>query len=522
MNVKSTNSWRGAVTGRPRQQKGAVTMFSAVLILILLTEMLLYAVQVGVFEQRKSGNEMRQKQAFHAAETGIQQAHAYLIANAIDLTSTNATDGWLSDGGSGRWVSCAGAYSDSDKTHPCYGEPLGAGDAINLRDSSYFYSEDGVIPAAIPLLADQILPDPTETVTVQALLCLLDIDRTPGNVPVRDCLASTDPPQDIQNDLNFNNIFYVVTLLSRGQAECDADGDCAAEALVAQKLGSFGPLTGSGGPGVPLTTRSSFPPGGTAEIVPNPNGGGPGVPLSGWLNANTTDSLCDGGVDPLNPIGGSWTTCERHEWYGVDIMPDENSPNGEFTCPTANCSCDSSERRLSYADAGTDEIGFDIIVDPNFPCDLFEYTFNVDREDYEEVKYEPGVKVINDCTQLGPESSGTYWVDGTVDTCKITSTDVGSPESPVLLISAASLTSLAGNANIYGMLLVTDVEETTAEFESTGTNTIYGAVLIEGPMDKFSGTYQIVYNDDLIDRATKRGSLGKIFGGWTDFHEDWR
>ena len=44
-------------------QKGAITMFSAILILILLTEMVIYALQVGVFEQRnpvtKSGRSRR-------------------------------------------------------------------------------------------------------------------------------------------------------------------------------------------------------------------------------------------------------------------------------------------------------------------------------------------------------------------------------------------------------------------------------------------------------------------------------
>jgi hypothetical protein len=526
MNVTSTNKWRGALAGRPRQQKGAVTMFSAILILILLTEMLIYAVQVGVFEQRKSGNEMRQKQAFHAAETGIQQAHAYMLANALDLTFTG-TDGWLfetyvDDGGSGRWAKCPDSTGPGE--HPCFGEPLSSGDPVNLRANSYFYSLDGATPSAIPMVLADILPASTETVAVQAILCLLEVDHEAvGSPPVRGCLDKDDP--------KVNPIYYIITLLSRGNAECVDDGgggfECAAEALVAQKLGSFGPLTGAGGPGVPLTTRSSFPPGGTAEIVPNPNGGGPGVPLSSWINDNTTTDpytgvSCNAFANPLDPNGGSWTTCENHEWYGVDTMPDENSPNGKYTCPSASCSCGTDERRLSYGDANTDVKNFDIIIDPQFPCDLFYYTFNVHRDDYLDVKTGPGVQVINDCNELGPDSRGTIWVDGSVDTCKITATDVGSPEWPVFLISAANLFSLGGNANIYGVLFVTDVEGRNGEYESTGTNTLYGAGIIDGYIGKFSGTYQVVWNDDLIDRATKTGSLGKIYGGWTDFHEDWR
>jgi len=503
----SNKRCRASATDFPGRQRGAVTMFSAVLILILLTEMLIYAVQVGVFEQRKSGNEMRQKQAFHAAETGIQHAQEYLIANAFDLTF-QGVDGWLSDGAGGRWLPCP--VLTGKGSHPCYGEPVQA-----LRDASYYYSfdeGDGSPLTEVRILADEVLPDPTETVTVNALLCLLDIDRGAilPDPPVQGCLDKSDP--------NVNDIFFVVTLLARGQAECDAAG-CAAEALVAQKLGSFGPLTGAGGPGVPLTSRSTFPPGGTAEIVPNPNGGGTGVPISSWLNANpdlSEGSLCAGGV-PLDGSGGSWTTCERHEWYGIDIMPDEDSPNGKYTCPTANCSCSFAERRLSEPDVN----GIDIVIDEEFPCDLFEYTFKVDRLDYEDVKFGPGVRVITDCDELGPGSEGTIWVDHTVGTCDLSGKAIGSPDRPVFIVSAANLTKMVGNTKIYGVLLITDVELTDAAIHSAGTNTVYGAVLVEGDIAHFQGTFQIVYNADLIERATKTGGLGKIFGGWTDFHQDW-
>ena len=331
-----------------------------------------------------------------------------------------------------------------------------------------------------------------------------------AETPVKGCLAKGDP--------GVNSIYFIVTLLARGQAECLA-GECAAEALVAQKLGSFGPLTGGGSPGVPLTSRSTFPPGGTAEVVPNPNGGGTGVPISGWLNGNLDDPdpLCADAV-PIDADVGSWSTCERHEWYGVDIMPDENSPNGKYTCPTANCSCDASERRLSDPDG----IGIDMVIDPEFPCDLFEHVFHVDRADYQSVKDGPGVRVIKNCDDLGADSRGTYWVDGSVGTCDLSGKIIGSPDFPVFIISAATLTKMVGNTNIFGVLFVTDVEGTEAGVHSAGDNTIYGAVLIEGPITHFQGTYQIVYNDDIIDRATKSGALGKVYGGWTDFHEDWR
>jgi len=120
------------------RQKGAVTMFSAVLILILLTEMIIYAVQVGVFEQRKSANEMKQKLAFHTADSAIQVAKQFLTANQLLVASgalSNGRNGWLTPGDE-RWLPCS-AIGGTSGTHPCFGEPVAA-----LRAGTYFYSFD--------------------------------------------------------------------------------------------------------------------------------------------------------------------------------------------------------------------------------------------------------------------------------------------------------------------------------------------------------------------------------------------
>jgi hypothetical protein len=477
-------------------------MFSAILILVLLTEMVLYAVQVGVFEQRKSGNEMRQKQAFHAAETGIQNAQEFFLSNIKDLTF-GGTDGWLADASS-RWELCPTGLPEKG-SHPCHGEPL-----TDLRANTYFYNFDDAEtpdPTFVRILTDEILPNETETVSVQALLCLLDINRA-SSTPVEGCLLKDDPDVD--------DIYFVVTLLARGQAECDAAGDCAAEALIAKKVGSYGPLSGSGGPGVPLTTRSNFPPSGTAEIVPNPNGAGPGVPVSAWIN-NNWDCDTDPPADPLTPVSGSWATCEYHEWYGVHTMPDD------FRCPSASCSCSSGEKRISFAESGDQVVGMDIIIDDDFPCDLWKYITKTEREDYESVKYSEPFTVIDDCSKLGPESSGAIWIDGSVETCAIAAnTIVGSVDRPVFLIFAGDLLRLNGGAEIFGFILVTDVEGGDANFDVKGTNTVYGAVVVDGPIADYTGTFQIVYNDELIRLATQWGGLGNISGGWTDFHRDWR
>lgn len=503
--------------GLPARQRGALTMFSAVLILILLTEMVIYATQVGVFEQRKSGNELRQKQAFHAAEVGIQRGQEYLLAYALDLTSKGDARGWLSTthmsaGGSGRWIPCEDFDESGDpwpNWHPCYGEALD-GDPVgeaNLRDVSFFYSEDGTNPSTIPIpIADgeELMDRESEAAEVYALLCMLDV-RANLPQPVQGCLG------DGERAL-FDPVYFVITLLARGHSECDGNGDCLGEALVAQRLGSYGPVPGAGGPGAPLVSKTSLHPTGTVEIVPNPNGGGLGVPMSVWIDGDEAgNSICYPGGPAIDPQSNSWATCEMHEWYGVDSLPED------FTCPQTPCDCDSHEQMVSHGNQSN--VRFDIVIDPDFPCNLFAEIFKTDI--VEEAK--ANFTVIESCDDLGPTSRGPIWVTSDDDCTFNAGEIIGSPTDPVFLVASVPELQLGGGATFYGVVMVTDAEGKAARFDASGGATVYGAVLVDGELEpNYGSNFEIVWNDQLVRLATKRGSLGKLYGGWTDFHEDWR
>lgn len=518
MNPLHNGIWRGTHK-LPGAQRGAMTLFSAVLILILLTEVILYSTQVGIFEQRKSANDTRQKQAFHAAEAGLQHAREFFLANGTLLANPETT-GWLG-AATPRWQLC-GADDFTDPNHPCSGEtfPRGNENFGSVAAGTYFYSfDDPTNPQDDPTLLpiDSTLQavqsaGVNSRVEVQALLCVLDINRdAPAGTPV---VQGCNPAPAFGD-----HIYFLLTLLAQGQAACEDPtdpGTCEAEALVTQKLGSFGPAAGDGGPGVPLTTRSNFPPGGTAELVPNSNGGGPGVPISAWINGRPEGSLCPQQAEPIDPSSGSWSTCEPHEWYGVDTMPDD------FACPTANCSCGTDERRLSYAQGGSQIVGIDIVVDEDFPCDLYQSTFGEPKSlaAFNEMKAGIGTEIDN-CGILDESSSGVYWMTG--DTCTINANQViGSKDSPVFLVSAAQTTRLNGGAQLWGVLFVTDVLHADATFESQGTTTIYGAAVVDAELGSYSGTFQIVYVDSVVRLASQTGGIGNVTGGWTDFHEFWR
>jgi hypothetical protein len=508
-------------------------MFTAVLILILLTELIIFAVQVGVFEQRKSSNEARYKEAFHVAESGLQHAMEYFLANSIFIASqeidllSDGTDGWLA-ALDNPWRPCASAAVDigpgQSGEHPCYGESgLDIDDGSLLRDDIFYFVNDPDVAAAaeqdqhwqLPINDDlkAIIANSSQDVSVYALLCVLDVDRE-QDTPIRGCIS------DLAAE-NFDERFFLVTLMARGQADCETNGDgdpvnCKAQALITEKVGSYGPGAGDGGPAVPLTTRSNFPPGGTGEIVTSPNASGVGVAVSAWLNGN---SECTGQAI-VDPAGSSWATCERHEWYETDAFPED------MACPTAQCSCGADERRLSYRDGGEENLNFDLVVDPGFPCDLFYSTFGVsgDATDEDPPPWQlikDQATVIDDCSILDEDSFGLYWATGSE--CKIASnTRIGTAKKPVFLVSAASTTSLVGGAELFGVLFVTDVEDPAAELASSGTNTIYGAAIVDGSLDKYTGTFQIVYIDSVVGLATETGRFGAVTGGWSDFPADWR
>lgn len=488
----------------PGRQAGGVTLFTGILILVLLTGLLLYASRVSVMEQRVSGNEVRYKAAFNAAESGLEHAREWFLANQILVNSDDddllpdGTGGWLS-ATEGRWRKCSEYTSDFDSetdpvelAHPCRAEPSAA-----RRAGSYFYYWDDPDDASddpyeVKLDTGGFL-SATEQVNVRALMCLLVVDFDAAT-PVSACDST---------GATASGIHYMITLMARGESDCSPDG-CTGEALITFPLANTA-LFGGDPPDVPLTTATTFPPTGDAEVAANPNAAGLGVPLSVWANNNTE---CPAG--PALVGSGSWATCELQEWYGVDYVPDD------FRCPTAGCSC-SKRESLSYTQSGELQIGIDIWVDDNFPCDLIEFFFGIPKSRYQTMR--SAAKLLNSCDSLGPESHGIYWISG--PDCTIQNKVIGSAKAPVVLLSAASTTWLNGNAELFGVLFVSNIEDPDAILRGAGTNIFYGAVIVDTTVQNFAGTFQVVYNESILARAAGFGGLKKMTGGWTDSPLDW-
>ena len=486
------------------RQRGMLTVFTAVLVLIVLTLMIFYASRVGLFEQRVSANEVRQKEAFHAAEAAIEQAGEFLLANKQLLLSSETfpdgsggtRNGWLTDN---KWTLCNDYRGNLN--HPC-------GGTMPMPLNSYFYNDDStgyeLVSVTVPGAADGV------TARVTANMCKVDLNDS--TVP-KPCV-----PLNVASP-GGTGTFMVITLMGYGYSDCTDVTDvttCQGRAAVAKPLGNFKALAGA--PTVPLVTRSVFPPNGTAVVVPNPNGGGVGVPISAWVNDNLSDF-----TDPLSGrqcqqdadavlSSGTWNTCELQEWYGREAVP------AGVACdqPPGQCAC-TNEESLSYKRTGQDTIlGLDIVKDRAFPCDLFHVFFNVPDTQYESVKYTvPQQLDAGDCSTLGAGSSGLIWVSG--DTCNLNSDTIGSPGNPVVIVSAATETRISGSVSIFGLLYVFDGEDAVAEFTGSGTASVYGALIVDADMSKFTGTVNVVYSDGVLLKASDLGGFGEINGGWRDF-----
>lgn len=489
---------------QPQRMRGSITVFTCFMILLLMTTMLAYSSNTSMREQNQSANELRQKRAMHMAESGLNLAREWLLANntLINADVENmlglGLDGWMV-AGSPRWIQCGDVDYASDKSHPCWGDPN-----ESRRNQSYFYYWQG--STALPLDSSMVGVADGQ-VRVEALYCFIDLDLgavTELLSPILGCLT---------NPALVDGSKFLVTLLSRGEVDC-FNGACGAEALLSEQVSNFSVSAKAKAPGVPLVTNGHFPDTGLLEVVSNPNGAGPGLPLSIWANNNAS---CPGDVVELQTE--NWTTCSALDWYGLGLVPQDPS------CTQQNCSCPLAvlepllDPLLNPLLNLVNNLGADVILDQAFPCDLFQFYFGVARANYANLR--DSIQLIDDCSTLDENSAGAYWITGS--SCVFNAnTIVGSAEHPVMLISAAALTQLQSGVELYGMLFLTDIENDNAAFNTTGNATVFGSVVSDGVVADLNGTFQVVYNDDIVADASVTGGLGAISGSWTDFHKHWQ
>lgn len=491
-------------------ERGALTIFTAILVLVLMTLMVLYATRVGLFESRTSANDVRQKIAFGAAETALDQGIMYILANSARVLSGRADafpdgeggttgDGWLATGVE-RWQTCVAAASSSVDPHPC--DDIAVGGTSGVTGNVYYYDSDGDVNTVESMLTvDGLEADAAARVT--ALLCFVDLSAGALSVPTPCGAAPADADAEADASL-------VLWILGYGFSDCADPANvstCTGYATVAWPLANHRQLSGS--PVVPWTTKAVWPPSGNATVVGNPNAGGLGVVASVWANCNDWDPCVEYGSGT-----GTWETCELQEWYGTTEKP------AGVACTLSNCNCKDPDEQLSNKFGGT----LDVLEDPAFPDDLFEVYFNVPREEYMSVKN--SAQVLTDCGELDVNSSGLYWIDST---CKFDKSShvIGSPTNPVVLVTAGDV-EINGGLDFYGVVYFFDYVKPDARIKGTGNFRVYGAGIADigagcDPGDSncgmkaFQGTLDVIYADGVLASAAGIAGLGGVIGGWRDF-----
>lgn len=549
------------------KQDGNVLII-VVLLLLLASVMTLFAVNVGLFEQRTSGNDLRAKLVTEVAEAGLAQGMEYLRENAGAI------------GTSGNWERC----NDADTTFPCgaiqpdavvqtvdaLGNPTTV--TVTRRSTMYYwkgggfdFDGDGSVSGweSKMLPINQAIPTtgsgfPTGY-GVGPVLC-----RVAYKEEDTDPTVCTDDPAKMSPT-------SVLTFVSVGSLP-----DEGARSTLTQTVGTYNILNNPPGK-PPVVASGSVDVTGGLQIVTNPNAGGPGVPVSVWTRKDMSKT-------------GTPNTCYYDEF--TRFTKGSVTPiieDGIVTCD--DCQCD-TEHTISYDKSGNQQDeDIDILdVDTNqgvnldvrpqdFPCDLFEFVFGVkawedtDGDFFCETKlltqyknpntgamvtmgvdeaflFKNAMHVIPSAqttaagllrpTQIAAASyldssaSGLVWCQ---TSCDIASNQqIGSPAHPVLLVIDGSA-KIQGR--VFGLILMrslaagatltpsTGFEMSSSEVAAGGNAVldmnagaaVYGSVVVQGQIDKANGTASIIYNSDVLINLANDNTMQKfsgVPGGWSD------
>lgn len=339
---------------RIRSSQDGSVLLVVVILLLLASLFVLFALNVGRFEQRASGNDLRAKLAQEMADSGVSLGVEYFNANK-QLFTGNV------------WTRCA------TDDFPC-----GAIPAVR-RSTVYYYSGSagtGLQQRLLPLAGLPTYQTATGGFASQqqvgALLC--QVKAQPSPVP-----GNPLPPTECASTAAEGTKTWILTVVSKGSLP--GEGSSATAVLT---LGAYNLFNAT--PGIPPVIASgTVQVGGSMQIVTAPNAAGTGVPVSVWtrleMQKNGTPNTCyfdnflrEGGTGNATPtyyedtpICGScscpsdpslsYNYSSSKQCQGMDIVDIDNNEPNDAACPSAP--------------------NLDILRS-EFPPDLFAFVFGTD------------------------------------------------------------------------------------------------------------------------------------------------
>lgn len=324
----------------PSRQSGAVLLV-AVVLLLLAGVMTLFAMNVGVFEQRSTGNDVRAKAVNEVAEAGLAQGFEYLMRQNAGMLTTP-----------GLWEPCLAA----DVTFPCGaisalvfdddGDP--ATPKISRRATMYRLKANTgntitnidlalskfMLPLATASKLSTVANGSTVAYGVAPVLCFVERPANPGSEGIACGAGSGAKSTELR----------VVTFVSVAKMP----GESASATLV-QTIGQY-PKLGDLLNKPPLTTAGSAGVTGTLQVATNPNAGGPGVPVSVWTRVDVAKT-------------GTTNTCYADEFFRYtknNVTP--TLYQGTIRCDACQCDVNGAPSTLSFDNSGNVQAeGIDIL-----------------------------------------------------------------------------------------------------------------------------------------------------------------
>lgn len=524
---------RGYAMNTAKRQQGSALMI-AIVLLLLAGLMSVLAMNVGMFEQRSSGNDLRAKIVKQVAEAGLSQGFEFLM---------RAHPEWLDDASKWRSTPCGA----SEETFPCGAVPA------TMRSSMFPLKAGGYTVSGLDTdLTKYMLeiPNPMTGTGIQdvaygvaPLLCRVSLPISGTNVVCATGMSNLSDRRVVS--------FVSVAQLRGDSGRMTLTQTVSRSSLLAQ------------GAGVPAVIASgNATPSGNGDVIAMPNAAGEGLDISIWSRLNvdisTATSTCDRytimtdqekGKNPVSFSDPDWRTkvlglgCPKKSTEGWDVLDHDSDAGGA-----------GSNLDVKYSE---------------FPCDLFEYAFNVKTwednsspKDYfcetrlpkqafegpdgntyqlypDEIWLYTNAKKIIDAnggtrraliradqeggSPLSANSAGLVWCRSGCD--KIQVDQVGTPEKPVLLIIDGSTLN---HAVIYGMVFMRDDSSgpldantggSAAFKQNSNAGSVFGSVFIQGQFSTGSGNGLIWGDPEILLKISNDPSsavFNTLRGGWTD------
>ncbi|MEO5624224.1 MAG: PilX N-terminal domain-containing pilus assembly protein [Dokdonella sp.] len=383
-----------------------------------------------------------------------------------------------------------------------------------------------------------------------------------GSIPGES--AHTTLTQSVGSFLRVNNPIGAPPIVASGSADL---------------TGTFQLVTNpnAAGTGVPISiwTRGPVNKTGTSntcyydEFIRNGQGGPAAADLEPPLGSSVT---------PSDQI----MRCDQCTCQGSDSLSFSKSGNkGQLGIDILQCSAGPGKCDGNTLNDPTNPATSNYEIKPNeFPCDLFQYVFSTaghkdaDGDNFCEKQITVSAKVadgtftlpadeaylyaaadkiiptaantahvqatqLGTCAQLNSSSASGLWWDQTGG-CTLTgssclevgvgakgnnSSCVGSITFPVLVVGDAKVE--IKNATVFGFMFVrstgsANLDPTTGgngHYTMNAKSTLYGALVVQGTVDKVNGSAAIIYNDKVLKNLVNNSlppSWASVPGGWSD------